>query len=144
MNNKILILIIIFLYGPNLMAKEQSKFYYMGEKDFKNGYFDNAKFNFEKDITRFPKNINSYLYLAKIYKKIQNNYEYEKKLKTVLLLNPKHEEALYLYAKFNIENFNYKIASENLEILEKICKNLCKKKNKLKKKLKKNEKQKYK
>ena len=56
--------------------------------------YDLAKFKFEKDIVFNPKNENSYLYLAKIYKFKKDDNQEEKNLNTVILLNPKNEEAI--------------------------------------------------
>ena len=53
-----------------------------------------AQFKFEQDIVFNPKNENSYLYLAKIYNFKKNDNLEEKNLNTVILLNPKNEEAI--------------------------------------------------
>ena len=58
--------------------------------------FEKSKFFFEKDLVYNPKNFESYLYLAKIYKNKENIEEEEYNLKNVLLLDPKNDEAIYL------------------------------------------------
>ena len=54
-----------------------------------------AKFKFEQDIVFNPKNEKSYLYLSKIFNKLKKKELEEKNLNTVLLINPKNEEATY-------------------------------------------------
>ena len=58
---------------------------------------------FEKDIVFNPKSTESYLYLAKIYKKKQQYDEEEKNLKTVILLDPKNSQAYYLLSLKKLE-----------------------------------------
>jgi len=79
------------------------------------------------------KNEKSYLYLSKIAlfdkdKMLQKNY-----LDTVLVINPKNEEALYLKILFNIDEGDFKKAQESNLIFVKICKDLCSKKSDLSK-----------
>ena len=95
---------------------------------FEDEKIDKAKFKFEQDIVFNPKNEKSYLYLAKIYKKKNNTELEEKHLKTVLLLNPQNEEAIYELAMLNISKSDFSGASSLLEKFEKLCKNLCFKK----------------
>jgi hypothetical protein len=79
------------------------------------------------------KNEKSYLYLSKIAlfdkdKMLQKNY-----LDTVLVINPKNEEALYLKILFNIDEGDFKKAQESNLIFVRICKDLCSKKSDLSK-----------
>ena len=74
--------------------------------------------------------------MAKIYKKKNNTELEEKHLKTVLLLNPKNEEAIYELAMLNISKSDFSGASSLLEKFEKLCKNLCFKKQIIQNKLK--------
>ena len=78
----------------------------------KNKYKD-AKFKFEQDILFNPKNELSYLYLSKIFKKLNNKDLEEQNLNTVILLNPKNEEAIYYLAKLKLDTSDYK-QSKNL------------------------------
>ena len=57
---------------------------------FKKKKFDEAKFKFEQDILFNPKSEMSYLYLSKIFNKMNKKLE-EQNLNTVILLNPKNE-----------------------------------------------------
>ena len=61
---------------------------------FKNKKFEEAKFKFEQDIVFNPKNEMSYLYLSKIFKNLEKKDLEEQNLNTVILLNPKNEEAI--------------------------------------------------
>ncbi len=92
---------------------------------------EEAKLNFEKDIVRNTKNIKSYLYLALIYKKKENSQEFEKNLNTVLLLDPKNEEALYLLITKKIKDADYDLAKEKYKIFSKYCNKLCSKKKEI-------------
>jgi len=78
------------------------------------------------------------LYLAKIHNIKKNNPEFEKNLNTVLLLDPKNEEALYLLIKKKIKDADYDIAKSKYDLFKKICSNMCLKKEEIKKLLKKN------
>ena len=63
-----------------------------------------SKFKFEQDIVFNPKSEFSYLYLAKIYNKEKNDELEEQNLNTVILINPKNEEALYLLTLLKLKN----------------------------------------
>ena len=70
------------------ISKENNDYFKRGQENFNKKNIDKAKLNFEKDIVRNTKNIKSYLFLAKIHKEKENNQEFEKYLKTVLILDP--------------------------------------------------------
>lgn len=123
-----LILFFIIISISNINASE---FFEIGKKNFKEKKFEQSRLNFEKDIVRNPKNIKSYLFLAKIHKAKHNKSEFEKNLNTVLLLDPKNEEALYLLIKKKIEDADYDFALLKIQILKKVCKKLCNKINDL-------------
>ncbi|MBL61551.1 MAG: hypothetical protein CMI85_05445 [Candidatus Pelagibacter sp.] len=127
--NKIFITVIILYFFTSLVhANQYSKYYNLGIKYYNNNNLEIAKFNFEKDIVRNTKNLNSYLYLAKIFKKKNNRDEFEKNLKTVLLLDPKNEEALYFIIIKKYKDGDYNYAEEKFNIFKKSCVKLCKKK----------------
>jgi tetratricopeptide (TPR) repeat protein len=69
--------------------------------------FDKSKIYFEKSIVFNPKDEKSYLYLAKIFNKNDNDDEEEINLNTVLLLNPQNEEAIYMMALIKINQSDY-------------------------------------
>ena len=94
--------------------------------------FKEAKFKFEQDIVFNPKNENAYLYLSKIFSKQDKKKLEEKNLNTVLLLNPKNEEAIYNLAKLKLIKSDYQKSSELNEKLKSICNNFCAKSDKLK------------
>ena len=116
-------LFIIILFHTNLYAEKD--FFNEGKELFESDKYDEAKFKFEKDIVFNPKNENSYLYLAKVYKKKKDNLQEEKNLNTVVLLNPKNEEAVYHLALLNIKRSNYKKTESLIKRFKVICKKLC-------------------
>ena len=97
--------------------------------------YDLAKFKFEQDIVFNPKNERAYLYLSKIYNYEKNDIKEEKNLNTVLLLNPKNEEAILNLAYLKIRKSNYKETKELIKNFKKICKNLCQQSSNLQNKL---------
>ena len=124
---------ILFL-SKNVSAK--NNYYNEGEKFFVKKNLEKSKFKFEQDIVFNPKNEKSYLYLAKIYKLEDNDEFQEQNLNTVILLDPKNEEAVYLLALLKIKQSDYKKSKELINVLSKICKNFCSKENELNGKLK--------
>ena len=54
----------------------------------------------------------SYLYLAKIFNKKEKDLLEENNLDTVLLLNPKNEEAIYYLTLLNLKKSNFKKSKE--------------------------------
>mgnify|MGYP001240878321 CR=1 FL=1 len=129
--NKILIIFLLCFFSTNLIAKENSYYFKKGKDNYNKNNFEKAKLNFEKDIVRNTKNIKSYLYLARIYKKKENSQEFEKNLNTVLLLDPKNEEALYLLIIKKIKDADYDFAMEKYKIFSKYCNKLCLKKKEI-------------
>ena len=93
---------------------------------------EDAKFKFEQDIVYNPKSELSYLYLSKIYNKQDKKSLEEQNLKTVMLLNPKNEEATYYLAKLKLLNSDYKKSKELNTKLKLICNKFCKQSDKLK------------
>ena len=74
--------------------------------------------------------------MAKIFKKEENDNLEENNLNTVLLLNPKNEEAIYLLTLHSIKNSNFSKAKELISTLGSVCKKMCTSKLELKSKLK--------
>ena len=103
-----------------------------GIKLFNKKKFEDAKFKFEKDIVFNPKSEKSYLYLSKIFNKLENKNLEEQNLNTVILLNPKNEEALYNLAKLKLSSSDYKKSLKINEKLKLICKNFCSQSDNLK------------
>ena len=128
---RLLLLCFITLILPEKsMAKTQ--YYEDGLKFFKKQKFEEAKFKFEQDIVYNPKNELSYLYLSKIFNNLEKKELEEQNLKTVILLNPKNEEAIYQLAKLKLNSSDYKKSKELNDKLKYFCKEFCKKSQKLK------------
>ena len=122
---------LIILFLPNyLFAK--SEFFQEGKILYNKNKFKDAKFKFEQDIVFNPKSELSYLYLSKIFKKLNKKDLEEQNLNTVILLNPKNEEAIYNLAKLKLETSDYKKSKELNNILSSLCKKFCKQSQKLK------------
>ena len=123
----------LFFLSKNTMAS--SNFFDEGKKLFLEEKYKDAKFKFEKDIVFNPKSEKSYLFLAKIFKKQKKTILEENNLITVILLNPKNEEAIYFLALLNIKKSNFSKANELIDTLASVCKKFCKTKIELQKKL---------
>jgi len=121
----VLILTPVFLYA-------KSDFFLDGVSFFKNNKLEDAKFKFEQDIVFNPKSELSYLYLSKIFNKQDKKDLEEQNLKTVMVINPKNEEAIYNLAKLKLSESDYKKSKELNERLSSICNNYCDQSNKLK------------
>ena len=126
------LLITLFLC-TNIFAK--NSFFLEAEKLFKEKKYSESKFKFEKDIVFNPKNEMSYLYLAKIFNYQKDDFMEEQNLNTVILLNPKNEEALYLLALLNIKKSDYDRSEKLIKDFKQVCSTFCKKESELIKKL---------
>ncbi len=122
-------IIIIFLFSNILEAK--TDYFNDAVNLFKVKKFEKAKFKFEQDIVLNPKSELSYLYLSKIFKNLNKKNLEEQNLNTVLLLNPKNEEAIYNLAKLKLETSDYKKSKELNKRLISLCVNFCQKSKKL-------------
>ena len=127
---KIKFLIILIILPNYLFAK--SEYFQDGIELFNQNKFDDAKFKFEQDIVYNPKSELSYLYLSKIFNKQDRKNLEEQNLNTVVLLNPKNEEAIYYLAKLKLIKSDYKKSKELNTRLKSICNNFCDKSDKLK------------
>ena len=128
-------LLILFFYFIFFSTKAELSNFEKGKNLFNDKKYDLAKFKFEKDIVYNPKNENSYLYLSKIFKLKKDDNQEEKNLKTVILLNPKNEEAIFNLALLKKRKSNYTETKELIEDLKKVCKTLCLKTSDLEKRL---------
>ena len=129
------ILIIYLLLISNVIAKEQN-YLNKGIEFFQKKEFAKSKILFEKDIVFDPKSEKSYLYLAKIFSKNNDDEQQEINLNTVLLLNPKNDEAIYLLTLLKIKQSDYDHARELIDKFVLICKSFCSKENEIREKLK--------
>ena len=128
MSKKIQILFIIasFLSFQNT-AFALENFYEEGKKKYVEKKLDKAKFLFQRSIVFNPKEVKSYLYLAKIFKSEKNKKEEEKNIRTVLLLDPTNEEAVFILMKIELKKSNFLEVKKSLKIFANVCKNLCEK-----------------
>ena len=129
-----LVISLIICLQTTVSAKEN--FFTEGVKLFEQKKYLDSKFKFEQDIVFNPKSEFSYLYLAKIFKKENNDDLEEQNLNVVILLNPKNEEALYLLTLLRIKKSDYDESQQLLEKFEKVCNKICDKKVELISKLK--------
>ena len=123
-------LLILFFLPNNLFAK--SEYIKEGIDLFNKNKFEDAKFKFEQDIVYNPKSEISYLYLSKIFNKQENKTLEEINLNTVMLLNPKNEEAIFNLAKLKLSAADYKKSKELNKKLKSICSSFCNQSEKLK------------
>ena len=124
------LLFLVFLISNPLYAK--NTYFQEGVDFFKSKKFQKAKFKFEQDIVYNPKSELSYLYLSKIFKKLDKKNLQEKNLNTVILLNPKNEKAILSLAKLKLDSSDYKKSKELNERLSSFCNNFCNESKKLK------------
>jgi len=129
---KIFLKIIISLLFLQSIVFAKSENYKKGIELYNKNKLEEAKFKFQQDIVFNPKSELSYLYLSKIFNKQDKKDLEEQNLNTVMLLNPKNEEAIYYLAKLKLKNSDYKKSKELNNRLNSICKNFCVKSNKLK------------
>ena len=130
-------IIIIYLFLVTGGLSKESKYFNEGVELFQNEKFDKSKIFFEKDIVYDPKSEKSYLYLAKIFNKNENDEEEEINLNTVLLLNPQNDEAMYMLTLLKIKQSDYIQAKELIDNFALICKSFCSKKDEMLRKLEK-------
>ena len=134
--NILIILTTFFLSALNYERSfAKTSYFEEGKKLFDKKNYKNSKFYFEKDIVFNPKSENSYLYLAKIFKKEENDSLVENNLNTVLLLNPQNNEAIYLLTLLNIKKSNFSKAKELISTLTSVCNKMCSAKIELQEKL---------
>ena len=131
-------LITILFISLNLTnsALAENSFFDEGKKKYNKKKYEESKFLFQRSIVFNPKDQDSYLYLAKIYNFEDNKKEEQKNINTVLLLDPKNEEANYLLMEIELKKSNYSKVKELAENFSKICNKLCDKKSSILKSLK--------
>ena len=124
---KLTLIILLCLNFSNLLFADNN-FFKEAKKKYVEKKYDDSKFLFQRSIVFNPKEKNSYLYLAKIYNFEKNEKEEEKNINTVLLLEPKNEEAMYMLMKIELKKSNYSKVKVLTEKFSRICKDLCEKK----------------
>tara|TARA_B100000035_G_scaffold309955_1_gene316956 strand:+ start:2278 stop:2700 length:423 start_codon:yes stop_codon:yes gene_type:complete len=128
---KFLKFVLITFFLPNILYAK-SEYFQKGVELYNKNKFEDAKFKFEQDIVFNPRSELSYLYLSKIFNKQENKVLEEQNLNTVMLLNPKNEEAIYYLAKLKLNSSDYKKSKELNSRLKSLCKKFCNQSDKLK------------
>ena len=128
-------LIFLFLFFSNILLAENN-FFLEGKRLFDLKKYKDSKLEFERDIVFNPKNEKSYLYLAKIFKQEKKTDLEENNLNTVILLNPKNEEAIYRLAILSIKKSDFSKTEELIKTFNLVCNKLCSSKKELQEKLK--------
>ena len=131
MINKFFYYLLILSLIPNILIAK-SKYFEQGVNLFNKKEYEDARFKFEQDIVFNPKSELSYLYLSKIFNKQDNKVLEEQNLNTVMLLNPKNEEAVFYLAKLKLSASDFQKSKELNNKLRLICKKLCNQSDKLK------------
>ena len=124
---KHLILIFIFFLFSTLAKANENNFFNEAKDLFDKKKYEDSKFLFQRNIVYNPKDSESYLYLAKIFKIEDDKRQEEKNIRTTLLLDPKNEEAMYLLIDMELERSNFSKADELSEDFKKICVDMCEK-----------------
>ena len=131
MKFKLYIKIIILLLAPSMLLAN-TQYFQDGLSLYKKKKYNEAKFKFEQDLVFNPKNEMSYLYLSKIFKNLKQKDLEEQNLNSVIILNPKNEEAIFNLAKLKLEASDYKKSKELNDKLIIFCRNFCDKSQRLK------------
>ena len=129
----ILIIFISLINFINVGAAED--LFEKAKKKFEKQDYEKSKFLFQRNIVFNPKNAESYLYLAKIFKTEENQEEVEKNLDTALLLEPNNEEAIYLLINIQLDRSNFDKANTLMDRFTSVCKKMCNKKLEISKSL---------
>jgi tetratricopeptide (TPR) repeat protein len=124
---KLISIFFILLNLTNSVLAENT-FFEEGKEKYNEKKYKESKFLFQRSVVFNPKDQNSYLYLAKIYNLENNKKEEQKNIDTVLLLDPKNEEANYLLMEIELKKSNYSKVNKLVENFSKICDKLCDKK----------------
>ena len=134
MKFKIFITFIFFILST-YKVNANTKFFNEGVTLFNIKKFNKAKFKFEQDIVFNPKSEMSYLYLSKIFNRQNKKILEEQNLNTVILLNPKNEEAIFNLALLKIRKSNYEETKKLIKNFKDVCKLLCQQTSDLQNKL---------
>ena len=128
-----LVILISLINFINANASEN--LFEKAKKNFEKKDYDKSKFLFQRNIVFNPKNAESYLYLAKIFKTEENQEEEEKNLDTALLLEPNNEEAIYMLINIQLDRSNFDKANTLMDRFASVCKKMCNKKKEISKSL---------
>ena len=128
-------LIILITLNYFITVSAADNLFEKAKKKFEKKDYEKSKFLFQRNIVFNPKNAESYLYLAKIFKTEENQEEEEKNLDTALLLEPNNEEAIYMLINIQLDRSNFDKANSLVERFTSICKKMCNKKTEINKSL---------
>ena len=123
------LIVLIFSIQSNSFSKEN--FFEEAIKLYEKENYEDARFLFERNIVFNPKDANSYLYLAKIYNREEDQRKEEYNLETALLIDPKNEEAILMMMKIALEKSNYDKVKELSDTFVQVCKTLCDENNEI-------------
>jgi len=132
---KKLTLIILISLNYFITVSAADNLFEKAKKKFEKKDYEKSKFLFQRNIVFNPKNAESYLYLAKIFKTEENQVEEEKNLDTALLLEPNNEEAIYMLINIQLDRSNFDKANSLMERFTSICRKMCNKKIEISKSL---------
>ena len=122
-----LILLLTFFFF-SIVSKANENNYFNEAKDlFDKEKYKASKFLFHRNIVYNPKDSESYLYLAKIFKIEEDKRQEEKNIKTTLLLDPQNEEAMFLLIDMELDRSNFSKADQLSKDFKKICVEMCEK-----------------
>ena len=124
---KTIIAILVFFGLCFSSFAEKNNYFDEAKMLFEEEKFEESKFLFQRNIVYNPKDAESYLYLSKIFILEENKSEQEKNLNTTLLLEPKHEEAMYLLIDIELKRSNFSKAEELKKDFKMICSEMCEK-----------------
>ena len=122
---KIILKILIFLLLSIPSYSKEISFFDEAKLLFEEKKYDKSKFLFQRNIVYNTKNAESYLYLAKIFNIEEDMIEEEKNINTVLLLDPKNEEAIYLLMEMELKRSNFSKVEDLKKEFRKFCTILC-------------------
>ena len=128
-------LIILISLNNFITVSAADNLFEEAKKKFEKKDYEKSKFLFQRNIVFNPKDANSYLYLAKIFKSEDNQEEEEKNLDTTLLLDPENEEAIYMLINIQLDRSNFEKANDLMNRFSNICKTMCSKKKEISKSL---------
>ena len=124
---KFIFYILLFFVFFNIESKTKENFYDKAKNMYDEKKMEDSKFLFQRNIVFNPKDVKSYLYLAKIYNFEENEIQELKNLKTVLLLDPENEDAMYMLIEIELEKSNFSEVKDLTKKFNIICSNLCNK-----------------
>jgi len=127
-------LIIFYFLTTSFSFSKNSDFFIGGKELYDKKKYQKSKIYFERDLVFNPKSSRSYLYLAKIYQKDEDDFAEEMNLNSVLLLDPKNDEAIYMLILLKIKQSDYQKAKELMEKFNIVCNSFCSKKKEIEEK----------